>query len=68
MDEQSGRIQFTDDQRTKVLKSFKSKCNKCQCCLKGVKFNVDHIRPLANGGTNDLKNLQPLCKQGKDNV
>ena len=23
---------------------------------------VDHIRPLALGGTNDAHNLQPLCK------
>jgi hypothetical protein len=33
----------------------------CKCCIKKVKFNIDHIRSLANGGTNDIDNLQPLC-------
>jgi hypothetical protein len=26
------------------------------------KYEVDHIKPLASGGTNDIKNLQLLCK------
>ena len=27
-----------------------------------VAFEIDHIRPLANGGTNQIDNLQALCK------
>ena len=27
---------------------------------------VDHITPLADGGTNDVTNLQPLCKPCHD--
>ena len=23
---------------------------------------IDHVRPLEQGGTNDVDNLQPLCK------
>jgi hypothetical protein len=27
-----------------------------------MKFDIDHIRALSNGGTNEKSNLQPLCK------
>jgi len=37
----------------------------CRECLKEGRLTpateVDHIIPLASGGTNDLENLQPLC-------
>ena len=36
----------------------------CQNCSKSVglkKFHLDHIIALANGGTNDLSNIQMLC-------
>lgn len=36
--------------------------NKCQRCGTTDKITVDHIVPLARGGTNDLENLQLLCK------
>lgn len=39
----------------------------CQMCLKKGKFvmatEIDHIIPLKNGGTNDIENLQALCKR-----
>lgn len=35
----------------------------CQYCGKsGVELEVDHIHPLASGGTNDLDNLITACK------
>ena len=57
---QNGRINFTKTQRKQVSKRFNNKCATCKECLD--KFEIDHIRALANGGTNDMKNLQPLCK------
>ena len=36
-----------------------------QCRLQGrytLATEVHHIKPLADGGTNDLSNLMPLCK------
>jgi 5-methylcytosine-specific restriction endonuclease McrA len=33
----------------------------CPCCLKRRKLTVDHIVPLAEGGTNWIWNIQPLC-------
>lgn len=31
------------------------------CGAAGVRFEVDHIVPLANGGTNEPVNLRTLC-------
>ena len=37
----------------------------CQSChkidLSGHSLQVDHIQPLAKGGSNDFSNLQTLC-------
>lgn len=35
--------------------------HKCNFCKKKVKLTEDHIIPLSKGGTNDIKNIQPLC-------
>ena len=36
----------------------------CQCCgSRGSRFEVDHIRPLMYGGSDDLSNLQVLCRR-----
>ena len=37
-----------------------NKCANCEELL--TDYECDHIRPLANGGTNELSNLQILCK------
>jgi len=61
-DEIKGRIKFTKEFKQMVLDKSKKKCASCKCCLKAKKFDIDHIRPLANGGTNEIDNLQALCK------
>jgi energy-coupling factor transporter ATP-binding protein EcfA2 len=61
-DELNGRIHFSKDFKQLVLDKSKNTCTKCACCLKGKKYDIDHIRPLSNGGTNELNNLQVLCK------
>jgi 5-methylcytosine-specific restriction enzyme A len=59
-DEITGRIKFTKEFKEMVLEKSKKKCAGCKCVLK--KYEIDHIRPLANGGTNQIDNPQALCK------
>jgi 5-methylcytosine-specific restriction endonuclease McrA len=38
---------------------------KCPSCLRSepvIKLTEDHIIPLSQGGTNDIQNIQPLCR------
>jgi len=58
----NGRIKFTNGDRQKIAKRFGYLCNICKCCIKDKPFDIDHIRSLGNGGTNEKSNLQPLCK------
>lgn len=43
-----------------IHKAQKGKCAICRSALSG-KYHVDHIQALANGGSNDPRNLQILC-------
>ena len=43
-------------------KKNQSKCNMCSKTLTEKNYHIDHILPLACGGTNEKDNLQILCK------
>ena len=36
--------------------------HKCVCCNKCRKLEADHVIPLIFGGTNNIENIQPLCR------
>ncbi|WP_228721653.1 HNH endonuclease [Thermoleptolyngbya sichuanensis] len=38
-------------------------CNHCGAGPHQAKLTIDHIIPLAQGGVNDLSNLQVLCRR-----
>jgi hypothetical protein len=57
--------------RYQVLKRDKHRCQSCGATAKdGAKLQIDHIKPVSKGGSNDLENLQVLCRDcnlGKGN-
>ena len=57
---QHPREYLKDAQKQELFESYD---NSCACCkLQCGDMEVDHIIPLAGGGSNDMSNLQPLCK------
>lgn len=36
--------------------------HRCACCRQSRKLTADHIVPITKGGTNDIFNIQPLCR------
>lgn len=44
------------------LKKLKRLGGKCQHCGTTDNITLDHILPISKGGTNDIRNLQPLCQ------
>lgn len=56
------RKQFSKKSLEKLLAEFNGKCRMCTCAIDGTSgLEWDHRIPLALGGDDDLKNLEPLC-------
>ena len=49
--------------RYEVLRRAGCRCEACGVSSKDMQIDVDHIVPRARGGTNDLSNLQALCRE-----
>lgn len=59
----SNRYSFNQMERNAISSSQSYKCNICEIELDDQReYDIDHIKPLANGGTNTLDNLQAICK------
>ena len=53
---------FSMEMRNNVYEKTKGKCALCGKFVRFDLFTIDHIIPLAKGGTNDIENLQCTCK------
>lgn len=55
------RKQFSSEERIKIYNKGKGRCAICGKFIPYDSFTVDHIVPLAKGGTNEIDNLQVAC-------
>ena len=58
----SKRVTFSPTQRNQVAARQSWDCNLCKQRLHWA-FEIDHITPLSEGGSNEPSNLQALCVQ-----
>lgn len=57
------RTPIPPEVRIFIFERDKYQCQSCQYVFLKKELNLDHIIPLALGGSNDLSNLQTLCRQ-----
>lgn len=50
---------YTDQQFTDLCEHFNWRC---VCCGQEAPLTADHVIPVSKGGTNDIENIQPLCR------
>ena len=62
LNERVGRQPIPSNLRHAVLKRDNYRCVECGATNKETTLEIDHIVPVAKGGTNDISNLQTLCK------
>lgn len=55
------RKQFSQTERIKIYNNSKGRCAICGKFVPYDIFTIDHIIPLAKGGTNAINNLQVAC-------
>ena len=56
------RIKFSPIIRSEVYKESEGHCKLCGKFVNYDEFTIDHIIPLAKGGTNEINNLQCACE------
>ncbi len=49
--------------RYDIMTRDNNRCRKCGATGEQVRLHVDHIKPVAHGGTNEPSNLQTLCEK-----
>lgn len=64
LSEREGRQSISNRLRHDVFKRDGYRCRECGASVEdGATLEIDHIIPVAKGGTNDINNLQTLCKE-----
>ena len=63
LNEREGRQHIPGHLRHKVFQRDGYRCVECGATSKETTLEIDHIIPVSRGGTNDIDNLQTLCKE-----
>ena len=64
LSEREGRQPIPRQLRHQVFLNDGYRCRECGASKEdGATLEIDHIIPVAKGGTNDISNLQTLCKE-----
>jgi hypothetical protein len=62
----SKRIKFNKEKRNEFLIKFNHCCCMCNCSVSN-EYHLDHIKPLARGGTNHEDNIQNKMGPNEEN-
>ena len=54
------------DRRKSIWKKANGLCAHCGKSVTGASQTIDHIIPKSKGGTDDQRNLMPLCRKCND--
>ena len=58
-----GRQPIPRELRHEIFKRDGYRCRECGATKDETSLEIDHIIPVARGGTNDINNLQTLCRE-----
>ena len=53
---------FTQQEWEDLKKHYFFTCLACRRTEPEIELTVDHVKPLSSGGSNFIKNIQPLCR------
>ena len=53
---------FNKTTRKQIYEKTKGRCAYCGCSIRYGAMQVDHLIPVSQNGTNDIKNLLPACR------
>lgn len=58
----TSRISIPQEVREYIFQRDNYQCRSCGKTKEKTVLELDHIVPIANGGSNDISNLQTLCR------
>jgi 5-methylcytosine-specific restriction protein A len=53
---------FTQAEWNELCAHYGQRCLRCHRTAQEIKLTADHVIPLSRGGSNEISNIQPLCR------